>query len=194
MSIGRTRLQPDEIRAAALGAARALLIAEGPQAVTLKAVAARVNKTHGTLLHHFGSAAELQLALAASMVERVTETIAELAPAVRAGAVDARAIVDVAFDAFEREGAGALTSWLILSGNLHALAPITQAIHRLVDRIGAGHEDRRVHGTTLSLILQALGHSLIGGPLAHEFGLPQDTAREIAREWLVGRIEAGGKA
>ena len=192
MSITRTRLTPDETRSAALDAARELLITDGPQAVTLKAVASRIGKTHGTLLHHFGSAAELQSALATAMVERVTEQIAAIAPEVRSGAVDARAIVDITFDIFDREGAGALASSLILSGNLDALAPITQAIHRLVDRIAVGgHEDRRLHGTTLALILSALGDSLMGAPLAREFDLPRETARVIAREWLASRIVSG---
>ncbi len=195
MSTVRTRLSPDETRAAALEAARELLIDGGPGAVTLKAVAARVGKTHGTLLHHFGSAAELQSALATAMVERVTEQVAALAPAVREGSVDARAIVDLTFDIFDREGAGALASSLILAGNVEALAPITLAIHRLVDRIApGGHEDRRIHGTTLALILSALGDSLIGEPLAREFGLPREAARGIAREWLVGRIGGRGEA
>ncbi len=58
MSITRERLTPQESRAAALEAARRLLIERGPQAVTLKAVAAEIGKTHANLLHHFGSAAE----------------------------------------------------------------------------------------------------------------------------------------
>ena len=57
MSITRERLSPEESRAAALEAARRLLIEHGPQAVTLKAVAAAIGKTHANLLHHFGSAA-----------------------------------------------------------------------------------------------------------------------------------------
>ena len=60
MSIVRERLSPGESRAAAIEAARRLLIHSGPQAVTLKAVAAEVGKTHANLLHHFGSAAGLQ--------------------------------------------------------------------------------------------------------------------------------------
>ena len=59
MSIVRERLSPGESRAAAIEAARRLLIESGPQAVTLKAVAAEVGKTHANLLHHFGSAAGL---------------------------------------------------------------------------------------------------------------------------------------
>jgi AcrR family transcriptional regulator len=53
----RKRLSPEESRDAALEAARALLLEAGPQAVTLKAVAARIGRTHANLLHHFGSAA-----------------------------------------------------------------------------------------------------------------------------------------
>ena len=63
MSI-RKRLAPEQSRKAALEAARLLLLEAGPQAVTLKAVAARVGRTHANLLHHFGSASGLQKALA----------------------------------------------------------------------------------------------------------------------------------
>ena len=63
MSI-RKRLTQEESRTVALEAARALLIELGPQAVTLKAVASRIGRTHANLLHHFGSAAGLQKELA----------------------------------------------------------------------------------------------------------------------------------
>src|SRR5918998_527185 len=108
MSIARERLTPGESRSAALEAARRLLIERGPQAVTLKAVAAEIGKTHANLLHHFGSAAELQAALARSISDRVTARIAEAVEKSRAGEVDPIAIVDQTFDAFGREGAGAL--------------------------------------------------------------------------------------
>jgi AcrR family transcriptional regulator len=61
----RKRLSPEQSRDAAIEAARALLVESGPQAVTLKAVAARIGRTHANLLHHFGSAADLQKALIA---------------------------------------------------------------------------------------------------------------------------------
>ena len=51
----RKRLSPEESRRSALEAARALLIEAGPQSVTLKAVSARIGRTHANLLHHFGS-------------------------------------------------------------------------------------------------------------------------------------------
>jgi AcrR family transcriptional regulator len=187
MSIARTRLSPDESRAAAVEAARTLLIEEGPQAVTLKAVAARIGRTHANLLHHFGSAAELQAALARHLSERVTAGIAEAVERARQGEADPREIVDRTFDAFGREGAGALAAWMILSGNRDALDPVLEAIHSLVDRLGEGHEDRPVHEMTLWLVLAALGDSLLGGPMASALGLPRDKARELARAQLVAR-------
>ena len=73
----KKRLSPEESRAAALEAAREILIESGPQAVTLKAVAARVDRTHANLLHHFGSAAGLQQALIEKMAAFITTTIRE---------------------------------------------------------------------------------------------------------------------
>lgn len=185
MSITRERLTPQESRSAALEAARRLLIENGPQAVTLKAVAAEINKTHANLLHHFGSAAGLQSALAALISNRVCAGIADAVQKSRAGEVDPIAVVDRTFDAFGREGAGALAAWMILSGNRDALNPILDAIHQLVDQLGEGHDDRPVHETTLWLVLAAVGDSLLGGPMAQALGLPREKAREIARRQLI---------
>ena len=184
MSIGRERLSPEESRSLALEAARTLLIEDGPQAVTLKAVASRIGKTHANLLHHFGSAAGLQSELARLISNRVTGEIARVVERERKGEADPREIVDRTFDAFDKEGAGALAAWMILSGDREALNPVLEAIHNLVDQIGAGHEDRPVHDHTLGLVLMALGDSLLGGPMAKALDLPRDRAREIATQLL----------
>ncbi len=130
MSITRRRLSPEESRDAALEAARTLLIEDGPQAVTLKAVAARIGRTHANLLHHFGSAAGLQKALAASIADSVTARIGDAVMRARSGDHDPGEVVDLTFDAFGKGGAGALASWMILTGNEDALDPILEAIHR----------------------------------------------------------------
>lgn len=185
MSIARERLSPEDSKAAALEAARALLLEDGPQAVTLKAVSARMGKTHANLLHHFGSAAGLQSELARHISDRVTAVIATVVERARQGEADPREIVDKTFEAFDEEGAGALAAWMILSGNREALNPVLAAIHRLVDQLGQGHEDRPVHETTLWLVLAALGDSLLGAPMAEALGLPREQAREVATRHLV---------
>ena len=181
MSIAARRLSPEASRTAALDAARALLIEAGPQAVTLKAVGTRIGRTHANLLHHFGSAAGLQKALAASMAERVCATIAAAVRAQRQGEGSARGIVDLVFDAFDRDGAGALASWMMVSGNEDALDPIIQAVHDLVDELGPdGQDERAMRRDSLLLILMALGDSLLGASMAQALELGRDEAREMA--------------
>ena len=188
MSI-RKRLSPEESRAAALEAARALLIETGPQAVTLKAVAGRIGRTHANLLHHFGSASGLQKALAEHLAGTICATIAEAVFAQRAGIGSAREIVDLTFDAFDKEGAGALTSWMLLSGNEDALDPIVEAVHDLVDRLGSELESpESMHETTLSLILMALGDALMGGAMAKALNLRRDQARLTAERMLIASM------
>jgi AcrR family transcriptional regulator len=190
MSIKRTRLSPEESRSAALAAARKLLIDKGPQAVTLKAVAAEIGRTHANLLHHFGSAAGLQGELAKSIADNVTASIADAVERARAGQTDARVIVDQCFDAFGKEGAGQLAAWMIVTGNRDALNPILDSIRSLVSHLAVGHEAHQVAESTLSLVLNALGDSLLGPPIAEALGLSRDAARELAAQRLRHRLEA----
>ena len=190
MSIRRTRLSPEESRSVALAAARKLLIEQGPQAVTLKAVAAEIGRTHANLLHHFGSAAGLQGELARSIADAVTHSIADAVERARAGETDARVIVDQCFDAFGKEGAGALAAWMILTGNRDALDPILDSIHALVAQLAIGHDEQHVAESTLSLVLNALGDSLLGPEIGLALGLPRDAARELAAARLRHRLEA----
>lgn len=193
MAEARRRLSPEQSRLAALEAARVLLIEAGPQAVTLKAVASRIGRTHANLLHHFGSAAGLQRDLAAHLARTVCDTIADAVRASRAGLGSPREVVDLAFDAFDKEGAGALASWMILTGNEDALTPIVETIHRLVDEIAADETDHSgeltVHENTLALVLMAMGDALIGKALARSLGLSETSARDHAQAMLERALE-----
>ena len=185
----RRRLSPEASREAALEAARALLVEVGPQAVTLKAVAGRIGRTHANLLHHFGSADGLQKALIASMATHVVTTIREAVHRSRALG-DPAEVVDLTFDAFGKNGAGALASWMILSGNEDALDPILTAIHDLVDDLASEHDkDVPIHEETLQLVLMALGDALFGAALSRALGLPRDRARQLARAMLLADRE-----
>ena len=190
MSI-RKRLTQEESRTVALEAARALLIELGPQAVTLKAVAARIGRTHANLLHHFGSAAGLQKALAEHLAVTICATIEDAVLATRAGQGTPRDVVDLTFDAFDKEGGGALATWMLMNGNEDALDPLLEAIHQLVDDLGE-HDSGKMHDVTHALCLMALGDALMGGPLAHSLGLKRTAARDMAEKMLIdGAIKAG---
>lgn len=181
----RRRLSPEASRLAALEAARELLIEAGPQAVTLKAVAGRIGRTHANLLHHFGSASGLQRELAAYHAESICVEIGEQIRRFRGGDIGPRDLVDMIFDHFDKAGAGALAAWMLLSGNEDALNPVVEAIHKLVDEVGeGGHEDANLHYLTMELVLLALGDSLLGGPLSASLELDRGAGREIAAQRL----------
>lgn len=165
-----------------------LLLTEGPGAVTLKAVSARIGRTHANLLHHFGSAAGLQGALARSIADSVISSIAVEVENARVGKSDARDVVDRVYDAFGKEGAGALAAWMILTGNRDALDSILEAIRDLVSQLTVGHEDGHVAETTLSLVLGAIGDSLLGEAIASSLGLPVDAVRKLAADRLRYRL------
>jgi AcrR family transcriptional regulator len=188
MSI-RKRLSPAASRLAALEAARALLIETGPQSVTLKAVGGRIGRTHANLLHHFGSAGELQKALAVHLAEAVCATIAETVLATRAGIGSPRETVDLVFDAFGREGGGALASWMLLSGNEDALDPVVGTIHDLVEELHGGSAGD-LRDLTLNLVLLALGDALMGAHLTRSLGLPRQHARDTAEKMVAEALEA----
>ncbi len=190
MSI-RKRLSQEESRTVALEAARALLIELGPQAVTLKAVGSRIGRTHANLLHHFGSASGLQKALAQHLAGTICHSITEAVLASRTGDATARDVVDMTFDAFDREGGGALASWMLLSGNEDALDPIIDAIHDLVVDVHTMESDT-MREVTLALVLMALGDALMGGPLSQSLELPRTAARDRAEKMLVEATLAEG--
>lgn len=195
MSI-RKRLSPEESRKAALAAARLLLIEAGPQAVTLKAVAARIDRTHANLLHHFGSAAGLQKALAAHIAGTVCDAVVDAVRATRIGAGTPQQVVDLAFDAFDCEGGGALATWMMLSGNEDALDPIVETIHQLVDELHP-HElepgaKRTMHEMTYTLVLMALGDALMGEQLAQSLMVDRRTTRDHATAMIAASLVKAG--
>jgi AcrR family transcriptional regulator len=179
------RLSPEASRSAALEAARLLLIETGPQAVTLKAVASRIGRTHANLLHHFGSASGLQRDLAEYLTKSVCKNIGTEVERMKEGTTTPQELADLIFDSFDSEGAGALASWMLLSGNEDALNPVVEAIHALVDDIAeTGHASPELHELTLQLVLMALGDSMMGGPLSASLGLKREAGREIAGRLL----------
>ncbi|HVF37134.1 MAG TPA: TetR family transcriptional regulator [Sphingomicrobium sp.] len=188
----RKRLSPDESRSAAVAAARQLLRDEGVAAVTLKAVAGRVGRTHANLLHHFGSVAELHRALATDIAVTVSASINEAIGKRRRGEASERDVVDAMFDAFAAERAGELIGWVALTRQREVLEPVIDTIRSIVEDFRAVGDPRPMDRVTLGLVLLAIGDSLVGEEVAAATGLP----REAVRDDAVGLIKGitGGEA
>ena len=173
-------MSPEESRAAAVAAARKLLRDEGVAAVTLKAVAARIGRTHANLLHHFGSAAGLHRALAEDIAATVSASISEAIGKRRRGEASERDVVDAMFDAFHAERVGELIGWVALTRQREALEPVIDTIRTIVEDFRTAGDTRPMDRVTLGLVLMAIGDSLAGEEIAGASGLPREAVREDA--------------
>lgn len=182
----RRRVSPKESRAAAVAAARQLLKSEGAAAVTLQAVASRVGRTHANLLHHFGTAAGLQRALAEDIAQTVATSIEGAIQQRREGKATERDVVDAMFEAFRREGAGELIGWIALTRQREALEPVVATIERIIRTMRALGDPRPVNAMTLGLTLLAIGDSLAGEEIARACGLDREAVREVAVTQIEG--------
>ncbi|MBZ6379255.1 MULTISPECIES: TetR/AcrR family transcriptional regulator [Pacificimonas] len=180
ITIRKSRRTPDEVREDAVAAARDLLLSDGPQAVTLKAVATRLDMTHGNITHHFGSVGGLHAALIGTMTRELTSIVRHLAEEMRGGRANPREIVDTVFDAFGRGGATRMIAWVELSGKRADLAPFHAAVADLVEALTGSVPGRRKIDSarvTLAVLLPALGHALVVSDLAEELDIPEDEVR-----------------
>ena len=180
ITLPRKRLTQEESRAAAVAAARALLLEHGAAAITLKAVAARVGRTHANLLHHFGSVAGLHRALAEDIAATVSASINSAIARRRQGLATERDVVDAMFDAFTDQGAGELIGWIALTRQRDALKPVIDTIAAIVADFRAVGDTRPMDKVTLGLVLLAIGDSLVGKEVAEGVGQPRSEIRDLA--------------
>lgn len=179
----------------ALASARRLLLERGPDGVTLKAVAENLGMTHTNLLHHFGSASDLQAALMDAMVRDLNAALLDAAEKLHAdetAPARIQTLVGNAFDAFGRGGAGRLGAWLALTGNSAHFDRIEEALSELVTAIEKtfakknGDAHRAVTSAVLLLILCAFADSLIGEATVEMLGRERTAARKAVALILPG--------
>jgi len=193
----RRRRLPSEVRSAALAEARRLLLANGPDAVTLKAVADALGMTHSNLLHHFGSASELQSALMSAMVRDLNEALIDAVAHIDETPRGPRELVDRVFDAFDQGGAGRLAAWMSVTNNVEHMGPIRDAINDLVSGVekkgpvDVSNARDRVNSVVLFISLLAFGDAVIGQQLAAILGLKRKAARELTSSLLAHLLAAG---
>lgn len=192
-AIKRQRRTPEAARAAALEAARALLLRLGPEAITLPAVANELGMTHGNLTHHFGSVGALHAALVDQMAAELANGVSHAVLQLRAEEVAPIQVVDALFSAFSKDGAGRLISWLAATGNMEALQPLFTSVAKLVRELSESVPQRSdahelsVRHNALVLIATALGNALIGERLHDAVRLAPRTIHQLSAEDLVRR-------
>lgn len=172
-----------QVREEGLAAARALLLAGGPAEVTLAKIGHAIGMSHANVLHHFGSAAQLQAALMGSMINDLTLALDNVVTLLKTDAAAPRTVADLVFDAFDKGGAGPLAAWIILSGEVQHLEPVREAVQSLVQAIAGDKLDEqgeeRVRSAVMMMAISAFGDAVMG-PYAREMlGRKDDAMRDL---------------
>jgi AcrR family transcriptional regulator len=176
----RRRRTSEDARAEALAAAREILLTLGPEALTLKAVAAEVGVTHANLLHHFGSAGGQRTELMTKMLRDLSDVMREAVVRLRAGECSMDEVVSLTFDAFGEGGAGRLAAWMVLNRDTDRLEPIGEVVRELAQAIVIEGKEDKVRQAILFVTMMAFADGVIGKYLRPMLDQGEESARDVA--------------
>lgn len=186
--VRRRKRMGEEVRDEALAAARTLLLEGGPSAVTLANVGRAIGMTHANVLYHFESAAGLQSALMASMIDDLVTALDDAVAQIKSDDGAPFTIVNRVFDAFDGGGAGPLAAWIVLSRGFSHLEPVRDAVQALVvafrDKFADADADERVRSAVMLVAICAFGDAVIGPHLRDMLGQDDDAMRNLAARLL----------
>ncbi len=188
--MGRRRRTPPEAREHILNVAEALVVEHGPDALRVARVAEAAGVSHPTILHHFGSAANLLSSLHHRIARRVRdELVAELegkdATEDRVDAIG-RALARIADPRM-----GRMIAWLVASGREPFPPEEEQGLATVLDRI-AGDDAMAREALTpviLLIVLACYGDAIVGDAVRSRLGVPGGAeGREALQGWVLQQI------
>ncbi len=199
----RIRRSPAEARALILKAAQTRLKAVGPEGLQIKEIAAIAGVTHSTILHHFGSAEDLRVALAENMVEKLLDDILRVMDAGETVFPEDHSVLFRVFEVLTDDGNARLLAWTMLRGadlragedTLMALfdkihAGVVQAIRAAAGDMVVKDEvaERQARFIIYLVATTAVGDGIAGPYLARLIGLEGTEATKDFRDWFAARL------
>ncbi len=199
----RIRRSPAEARALILKAAQTRLKAVGPEGLQIKEIAAIAGVTHSTILHHFGSAEDLRVALAENMVEKLLDDILRVMDAGETVFPEDHSVLFRVFEVLTDDGNARLLAWTMLRGadlragedTLMALfdkihAGVVQAIKAAAGDMVVKDEvaERQARFIIYLVATTAVGDGIAGPYLARLIGLDETEATKDFRDWFAARL------
>ena len=189
--VPRQRRSPEAARENILSAAQAILVETGPQNLKLAEVARAAGISNATVLHYFGTVADLQTALMTRMVQTLVERIVDISARTEDHGQMAGESTAALFDAFESKGVARLAAWLELTGESRRLTLVRQAVQAVIETRAdqpSGVPPEVLEDFILTNISIALGVGLFGATLSVLLDKPETRARDLALALLHGRI------
>ncbi len=183
----RVRRAPDEARRLILNATSELLIAQGPDAIGLKDVAARAGVSHALVTHYFGTKDSLfEEAIAAHSLELRQSIISAMDSEAN---VPIETLIGMLLDSLTKANAGRLAAWLMLSGRVDRADFFSQrqkGAKRVVDLVmnrfanaGLVIPRDRIEFAILLVLTAAHGYALGRKPFLGSLGVEPTKERDL---------------
>lgn len=175
----RVRRTPEQAREEILAAARARLSAQGIEGLRIADIAADVNMSHATLLHHFGSSEEMRAALLARMGSDLLDELLNMLEVAGFTAEHRAASLRKIFGVLGDPRHAQLFAWLAVQpvtdrarGQAN-LQPTAELFGRLLDRMQLVMPLAQAQFAVTLVVTAAVGFGVTRGWLG-DFGLPAD--------------------
>lgn len=195
----RVRRTVDEARRLILEAAQRRLIADGPDAVRVQAVAADVGVTDAAVHYHFGNRQGLLDAVVRSAGRRLRDGLQRAVARWDPGTLDISALAGQLRSTMDTEGQARLTAWMMLGGwkpqGAGLLRPLADAMHRQrCERAkSTGQTPPPIEDTLFAVELLGLvtwAESLTGDAWRRAVGLRSDRATaDRFMDWFAALVE-----
>jgi AcrR family transcriptional regulator len=191
----RQRRSAEEAHALILDAAAKRLAQSGPQGIRLQEIAADVGISHPTILHHFGSRADLVEAVVDQALERLREDVVTAFADQRLDAGQGAQLVHRVMATLGEQGHARLMAWLSLEGRTGDDARLLQGLATMIHARRQAENDHVTDPEDTLFAVLLVGLALFGeGVLAQSVydsaGLgDDDEAKTRFHAWLVRLLE-----
>jgi len=194
----RKRRSAEEARQAILEAAEKRLVADGPGAIKVQAIARDLGVTDPAIHYHFGSQEGLVEALIRFGGRRLKDGVREAVRSWDRDSVDVRQLVELIRETYGDRGYARLAAWMALAGWTSRgggmYDELVERVHRARVRRrdprgpGLEREDTRHLVVLLNLVLFA--DAISGSAFRRSVGLSADRAAgERFRKWFIDVVE-----
>lgn len=197
----RRRRSADSAKQAILEAAERRLIAGGPDAVRVQALARELGMTDAAIHHHFGSRDGLLEALLRFGGRRLRDAVADVVAARPDAPLDVRALIDGLLPVLEGGGYSWLALWLWAAGWRDTGSGLFDELAVAIERERARRRPARTARAARApsaesrflaawLALTLMAEPLFGRPARRSVSLAADAATtERFRTWLASTFE-----